>query len=100
MSSIGVAEGAKSLVIAAEECGAGVNPGGGFHHAAVELNTKSHHGFGFVDVRRGKQFGSESAKYFLRRREHGQIVLPTSGNIEQTVSVYKFRFANWLRLIL
>ena len=28
------------------------------------------------------------------------MILSTSGNIEQTVAVYKFRFANWLRLIL
>ena len=28
------------------------------------------------------------------------MLLSTVGNIEQTVAVYKFRFANWLRLIL
>lgn len=28
------------------------------------------------------------------------MMLSSSGNIEQTISVYKFRFANWLRLIL
>ena len=28
------------------------------------------------------------------------MILSTSGNIEQTIAVYKFRFANWLRLIL
>ncbi|MDD5301506.1 MAG: hypothetical protein PHS14_00240 [Elusimicrobia bacterium] len=28
------------------------------------------------------------------------MMISTGGNIEQTVSVYKLRFANWLRLIL
>jgi hypothetical protein len=28
------------------------------------------------------------------------MILSASGNIEQTIAVYKFRFANWLRLIL
>ena len=28
------------------------------------------------------------------------MIISASGNIEQTIAVYKFRFANWLRLIL
>lgn len=28
------------------------------------------------------------------------MILSASGNIEQVIAVYKFRFANWLRLIL
>src|SRR6202035_1787941 len=83
MSGVGVAEGAKFLVIAADECGAGVNSGGGFHDAAVELNAERDHGFGFVDVMPRKEFGPERAKYVGRGGKDGQIVFATSGNIEQ-----------------
>ena len=90
MPGVGVAQGAKSLVVAADECGAGVNPSRSFHQAAVEVNTERDHGFGFVDVRRRKEFSPESAKYLGRSREDGLIVLATSGNIEQAEQ-YPFR---------
>jgi hypothetical protein len=80
---VSIAERAKPLVVAADECRAGVNPRGRFHQAAVEAKGQRGHGFGFVDVGPRKELGSESVKYLLRSRENELIVLAASGDVEQ-----------------
>ena len=80
---VGIAERAEPFVVAAEECGAGVNARRGFHDSAIEPKTERDHGFGFVDVGRRKEFGSEGAEDILRGRQNLLIVLAASGNIEQ-----------------
>jgi hypothetical protein len=52
---VGVAERAKSFVVAGNERRAGVNARRGLHQVAVELKTQRDHGFGFVDVGRRKE---------------------------------------------
>ena len=37
-----------------------MHPFGGFHQAAVEVDTERNHGFGFVDVRTRKELGATS----------------------------------------
>src|ERR1700732_2382213 len=90
MPCVGVAEGAKSLVVATDERRASVHAGRGFHQVAVELKTERHHGFGFVDVGRREQFASDGAEYLSCGGENGLIVLPPPGNIQQTKQ-YSFR---------
>ena len=80
---VGITESAESLVVATDKCGAGVHARRSFHNAAVEPETEFGHGFGFVDVRWPKEFGSERAKDFLCGRQNLLIGLATPGNIEQ-----------------
>src|ERR1700692_660783 len=83
MAGIGVAEGAKFLVVAADECRAGVNPARCFHQSTIELKTKRNHSFGFVYVGTGEKLGPDSPKDILRGRKHELIVLAAAGKIEQ-----------------
>ncbi len=83
MAGVGVAESAKFLVVAAEECWTRVHPRGGSHQSAIELQTEGDHGVGFVDVGPRKEFSSGSTKDILRSSEDALIGLAAARNVEQ-----------------
>ena len=62
MSGIGVTESAKLLVVAADECGAGVNSVGGFDDRAIDAVGEFGHGVGLVDVGTGKDLSADAAE--------------------------------------
>jgi hypothetical protein len=83
MSGIGIAEGAKFLVVAGDESGTGVNAAADVDKLAVDVKTKFSHRVGFVDVGRRKQLGTQSAKDFLRGNKEIAVFIAPPGNVQQ-----------------
>ena len=83
MSGVGVAESSELLVVTANEGWTRVDAMGGVDESPIEAKTQFCHGLGFVDIGARKKLSSKVAKDLLCGCEDGEVIFPTSSNIEQ-----------------